>query len=146
MIWNGGCLAGRAGLLMLPVLLAGCANTDTGYGPIGGEEKRVFGYEDTELGPGSYKVKLVYPAMPDRIDTLNEYWSQRAEELCGGTDYRSNIFSAVQPTQLYDYHGGRPSGTYVLEGFITCTGDSTAEADAQGGGQPADDTAVTAGD
>jgi hypothetical protein len=108
-------LAVAAGL----AALAGCA-TKFEYAPIDAATHRPYGYRDTHNADGGYTILVVMPAYSPNVDLAQQFWDRRAEELCGGADYRKTMFRAERPTVHYDNYGGRP-GDYYLEGYLYCS-------------------------
>jgi hypothetical protein len=128
----------RNNLLGICVALAGCA-TPVVYGPIG---TSAFGYRDRQNPDGSHTILVVAPS----ATVAHQFWDQRAAELCGGAEYRKNIFRAEIPvvtTTGYAPNAYNPAygasytqqvyGALQLEGYLHCAAANSAEAPAADG-------------
>jgi len=113
--------------LLAPLALAGCITPVT-YGAIGADS--AYGYRDRQNADGSYTLLAVAPSAP----MAHQFWDQRAQELCGGTNFHKNIFRAEIPVVTYtgyvsNAYGGGGSysedryGGFYLEGYLRCGGE-----------------------
>lgn len=109
--------------------LLGCV-TPIAYGPMSAES-RGFGYSDMRNADGSYTVRVVAGSGAQ----AHEFWDRRAAELCGGANFRKNIFRAHIPVVTYTGYASGPygyGGSYtqdaygapILEGYLHCEGDA----------------------
>lgn len=100
------------------------------YGPIG---ERGYGYSEVRNADGGYTVRVVAMSPAQ----AHEYWDRRAAELCGGADFRKNIFRAEIPVFSYtgyasgaNGYGGSYTedryGPLILEGYLYCAADTQA--------------------
>ncbi|MGQ0532826.1 MAG: hypothetical protein ACT4OF_09090 [Caulobacteraceae bacterium] len=139
---------GRFGALAIGAMaLLGCA-TPIAYGPIG--ENGGFGYSEARNADGSYTVRVVSVS----AQQAHEFWDRRAAELCGGSNFRKNIFRAEIPVVRYTGYAPGPNGyggsytedrygSLILEGYLHCDGDAQATVAEQ---TPAAPSAITAPD
>lgn len=104
--------------------LAACTAAPV-YGPMGGAKNAAHGYREVASKQGTYTLLVVVPAISSP-SLADEFWNRRAGELCGGANYKKNIFRAERPTVLYDYYGGKP-GDFMLEGYLTCAASPAQE-------------------
>jgi hypothetical protein len=121
--------------------LLGCA-TPIAYGPIG--ETSQFGYSDMRNDvDSSYTVRVVAAS----AQQAHEFWDRRAAELCGGPNFRKNIFRAEIPVVSYTGYAPGPNGyggsysedrygPLILEGYLHCEGEAQAPA-SEGAAAPA---------
>lgn len=128
-------------------VLLGCV-TPT-YGPIGAENSG-FGYSDMRNADGSHTIRVVAMSSVQ----AHEFWDRRANELCGGPNYRKNIFRAEIPVVSYTGYATGPNGygggsytqdqygALVMEGYLHCEAPAaTAEAEAPAPAAEAEATA-----
>jgi hypothetical protein len=111
-------------LALAGLALAGCV-TPPVYGAINAENAG-YGYRDARNADGSYTVL----AVANTPTLAHEFWDRRAHELCGGSNFRKNIFRAEIPVVLYSgyasngYSGGSYTehryGAFFLEGYLHC--------------------------
>ena len=85
------------------------------YAALGAKGSPLFGYSEELSDDRGYVLKTVYP----NSDMAQRFWDRRAQELCGGDDFKKQIFRQERPTVRYDSYGGR-AGHFVLEGFLRC--------------------------
>lgn len=120
-----GVVSRTGALAAMGLALLGCATPIT-YGPIGGDNG-AFGYSDARNADGSYTVRVVSSSAPQ----AHEFWDRRAAELCGGPNFRKNIFRAEIPVVSYtgyatgaNGYGGSYTedryGGFILEGYLHC--------------------------
>lgn len=114
-----------AGSLLLSLPLAACA-VGHEYARIDPETKTYFGYKDTPNSDGTHRIFIHLPSTIPDPKLARQYWDRRATEICGHSNYRSNIYAAMRQTLHYDNYGGMP-GNYIMEGTLDC-GANTAEA------------------
>lgn len=111
---------------LLGLALAGCA-TPIVYGPL--DAGNGFGYRDFPNADGSHTVLTVGAS----AEQAHAFWDQRASEICGGAEYRKNIFRAQRPIVVgtgYASNAYNPSygttytydmyGAFNLEGYLRC--------------------------
>jgi hypothetical protein len=107
-------------------LAVGCATAPV-YGPLGA--KSMYGYRDRPNADGSHTILVVGLS----ADQAREFWDRRAQELCGGSEYRKNLFRAqrsVVQASGYAANAYNPAygasytydtyGAFELEGYLTC--------------------------
>lgn len=136
-------------LAICGLTLLSCATPVT-YGPIGATG---FGYSDARNADGSYTVRVVSVSQAQ----AHEFWDRRATELCGGADYRKNIFRAEIPVVSYSGYASGPNGyggsytedrygALVLEGYVHCATEAqTIEPGQQPDAPPAIDETAAVG-
>ena len=105
--------------------LAGCVTP--AYGPIGADPANPYGYDDRANADGSYTIRVVAMTAAQ----AHEYWDRRATELCGGPNFRKNIFRAEIPVVTVSGYASGPNGyggsytedrygSLILEGYLHC--------------------------
>lgn len=112
------------GSLLVSLSLAACA-TGHEYTRIDPATKTYFGYRDTQNPDGTYRIIILLPSNIPDPKLPRQYWDRRAAEICGQSDYRSNIYAAMRQTLVYDRYGGM-AGNYIMEGTLDC-GSETAK-------------------
>lgn len=138
----------RAPLAALALVgLVGCV-TPPAYGPISVETGQ-FGYRDSRNANGTHTILTVAPSAA----MAHEFWDRRARELCGGGEFRKNIFRAHIPvvtqsgyvTGANGYGGSYTQdvyGSFYLEGYARCVAPAEATPDAL---SPSDEQPQSAG-
>ncbi len=140
----------RALALIGVCAVVGCITAE--YGPIG-TKGSPYGYSDMRNADGSYTVRVV--AL--HAAQAHEYWDRRAAELCGGPNFRKNIFRAEIPVITTTGYAANPynpgyGGTYtqdvygapVLEGYAHCENEPAQAAAVEAPAAPADAQAAPA--
>ncbi len=111
------------GSLLAFLSLAACA-TGHEYARIDPATKTYFGYRDTLNPDGTHKIIIFLPSTIPDPKLPRQYWDRRAAEICGHSDYRSNIYAAMRQTLVYDSYGGM-AGNYTMEGTLDCGSETT---------------------
>lgn len=110
--------------LVTALVLTGCVSSDLSYGPIGGPERRLYGYSEFRRPEGDFAVTIAYKATPDALSTLHTYFDRRADELCAGPPLKKSVLLAERLNLIVpdgNYQANEQRGTsVVLEGVVVC--------------------------
>lgn len=112
-----------AGVLLVSLSLSACA-TGHEYAAIDPATKTYFGYRDTQNPDGTHRIIILLPSTIPDPKLPRQYWDRRAAEICGHSNYRSNIYAAMRQTLVYDRYGGM-AGNYIMEGTLDCGSEIT---------------------
>jgi len=75
-------------ILLMIIFISACAKTPTKYEPMLGNQST--GYTERQIAEGSYEIQ-VRGNVVTTYPTLEDYFHRRASELCGSTQYSSDI-------------------------------------------------------
>lgn len=117
-------------VLLVVACLGACTPVSPAFGPISAESP--YGYVDRLNPDGRHTLLAVAPS----AELARSFWEQRAVELCGGVDFKRNVFRADRPVVKADgyapnvfnpsygtsYYTYDSYGNFFLEGYLTCTG------------------------
>jgi hypothetical protein len=116
-------------LPLVAVYLGACTQASPAFGPISAESP--YGYVDRLNPDGRHTLLAVAPSPA----LARSFWEQRAVELCGGADFKRNVFRAERPvvksvgsaSNVFNpaYSSSYPYdsyGNFFLEGYLTCAG------------------------
>lgn len=100
------------------ITVSGCSTykpRDEGFGKMG--------YEETKLEDGTYSLSYYGSSLDDEED-VKKKWHKRAYELCGKSDYQSDVSTrewtyegyTIIPPLIFKSKGASP----LVEGKLTC--------------------------